>query len=225
MTRQSFSARKATLRLFPSVAAALAIGIFVVDTVTDSEIAVAVLYAAVVLMSARFCRARGVAQVALGCAALTLLTFYMTPQAGPASTGIINTLISLLGIGWTAYLTLQSQSAEAELQQQANLLDLSHDSIFLRDMNNVISYWSRGAEELYGWKRAEAVGKISHELLETSFPAPLDQINAELEGTGWWEGEIVHKKRDGTRVVVTSRWSLQRDKRERPIAVLEPTPI
>ena len=50
-----------------------------------------------------------------------------------------------------------------------------------------------------------------------SFPAPLDQINAEHEGTGWWEGEIVHKKRDGTRVVVTSRWSLQRDKRERPI--------
>jgi len=136
---------------------------------------------------------------------------------GGSSTGIINTLISLLGIGWTTYLTLQSQSAEAELQQQANLLDLSHDSIFLRDMNNVISYWSRGAEELYGWKRAEAVGKISHELLETSFPAPLDQINAELEGTGWWEGEIVHKKRDGTRVVVTSRWSLQRDKRERPI--------
>src|SRR5271166_7167102 len=58
-----------------------------------------------------------------------------------------------------------------------------------------------GAEEQFGWTREEALGKISHQLLETSFPAPLDQIRAELLRTGRWEGEFVHRKRDGERVV------------------------
>ena len=121
----------------------------------------------------------------------------------------------------TTFLALRSQSAEAALREQANLLDLTHDTVFSRGMDDAITYWNRGTEELYGWKRAEAVGKVSHQLLKTIFPAPLDEINAELRRTGRWEGELVHKKRDGTRVVVASRWSLQRDKQSRPAAILE----
>jgi PAS domain S-box-containing protein len=83
-----------------------------------------------------------------------------------------------------------------------------------------ILYWSRGAEELYGWKRDEAVGKLSHELLETTFPVPLDQIRAELARMDRWEGELVQRKRDGTQVVVASRWSLRRDRQGRPTSNL-----
>jgi PAS domain S-box-containing protein len=108
------------------------------------------------------------------------------------------------------------------LRVRANLLDLTHDTVFRRGMDDVITYWNRGAEELYGWTAEEVVGKVTtHQLLRTVFPAPLDEINAELRRTGRWEGELIHSKADGTQVVVASRWSLQRDERQRPLAVLE----
>ena len=113
--------------------------------------------------------------------------------------------------------------AEATLREQASLLNLTHDSIFVRDMNNVITYWNHGAEELYGWTAEEVVGKgvTTHQLLKTVFPAPLDKIEPELLRTSRWEGELVHTKADGTQVVVASRWSLLRDERQRPLTVLE----
>jgi two-component system, LuxR family, sensor kinase FixL len=112
------------------------------------------------------------------------------------------------------------KSAET-LREQAALLDLTHDTIFVRDVNDVITYWNRGAEELYGWTRTEAVGEVSHDLTQTVFPAPLDEIMAELTRTERWEGELVHTRRDGTKVVVASRWSLQRDTQGRPAGTLE----
>ena len=107
------------------------------------------------------------------------------------------------------------------LREQAGLLDLTHDTVFVRDMNDVITYWNRGAEDRYGWSREEAIGKVSHQLMQTIFPVPLEEINAELLRTGRWEGELVHTKRDGTQVIVASRWSLQQDEQGRPLATLE----
>jgi two-component system, LuxR family, sensor kinase FixL len=111
--------------------------------------------------------------------------------------------------------------AEETLREQAALLDLTHDTVFVRDENDVITYWNRGAEELYGWSRNEAVGQNSHDLNQTVFPAPLEDIKAELIRTGRWEGELIHSRRDGTKVVVASRWSLQRDDEARPAGTLE----
>jgi PAS domain S-box-containing protein len=107
------------------------------------------------------------------------------------------------------------------LAEKANVLDLTHDTIFLRDMNNVITYWNRGAEELYGWTSDEVVGKTTHQLLQTVFPSPHEEIDATLLRTGRWEGELRHTKADGTQVLVASRWSLQRDERQQPLAILE----
>jgi PAS domain S-box-containing protein len=113
------------------------------------------------------------------------------------------------------------KQAEEVLREQANLLNLTHDTVFVRDMRDVITYWNRGAEALYGWTREEAVGTVSHQLTHTRFPAPLEAIKAELLRTGRWEGELIHAKRDGTQVVVASRWSLQRDAQGNPMAILE----
>ena len=110
---------------------------------------------------------------------------------------------------------------ETEIRQQASLLNLTHDSIFVRDMQNIITYWNRGAEEFYGWTAAEVLGKVTHRLLQTVFPVQFDEIQAELLRAGRWEGELVHIKADGTQAVVASRWSLQRDEQQRPQAVLE----
>jgi PAS domain S-box-containing protein len=111
--------------------------------------------------------------------------------------------------------------AEQALTEQASLLDLTHDTIFVRDMNDVIRYWNHGAEELYGWSSDEAVGRVTHELTRTIFPVPLERISAQVVEQGRWEGELVHTKRDGSQVVVSSRWSLQRDADGRPVAILE----
>ncbi len=131
----------------------------------------------------------------------------------------------------TADLTQSNQHLQAEiaartrtevtLREQAELLDLTHDTVFVRDEHDVITYWNRGAEELYGWPRAEAVGVIAHARMRTVFPAPLPDIMAELNRTGRWEGELVHTRRDGTPVVVASRWSLRRASPGKPSAIIE----
>jgi PAS domain S-box-containing protein len=115
----------------------------------------------------------------------------------------------------------ERRRAEEILRERASLLDLTHDTVFVRDMNDVITYWNRGAEELYGWTSQEAVGQVTHQLTCTIFPEPLDEINTKLLRTGRWEGELIHATRDGTRVVVASRWSLHRDERGNPDAILE----
>jgi PAS domain S-box-containing protein len=109
----------------------------------------------------------------------------------------------------------------AERTQQASLLNLTHDTIFVRDMSDIITYWNRGAEELYGWPAQEAVGKHSQQLLQAEFPVPPEEIRAELLRTGRWEGELRKTKSDGSGVVVASRWSLRQDEHGRPLAILE----
>jgi PAS domain S-box-containing protein len=113
------------------------------------------------------------------------------------------------------------QKEVAERTQQASLLNLTHDTIFVRDMSDIITYWNRGAEELFGWPAQEAVGKHSHQLLQAEFPIPLEEVRTELLRTGRWEGELRKTKSDGSGVVVASRWSLRQDEQGRPLAILE----
>jgi PAS domain S-box-containing protein len=108
-----------------------------------------------------------------------------------------------------------------ERTQQASLLNLTHDTIFVRDMSDVITYWNRGAQELYGWTEQEAIGKRAHELLHTVFPAPFEEIRTELLRSGRWDGELEKTRSDGTQVAVASRWSLRRNEQQLPAAILE----
>jgi PAS domain S-box-containing protein len=208
-----------TSRALPVIGAAIALGIFILDTITRAE--VAVLYVGVVLLSARFLQKRGIVLASLGLMALTVLSYLLSEHDQSPSIALSTCLLSLAAIGVTAFLAVQSQAREMVLSEQAGLLDLTHDTIFVRDMNDVIVYWNRGAEELYGWKQAEAFGRITHELMQTIFPMPLEKITAELLRNGRWEGELVHTKKDGTKAIVASRWSVQRGAQGRPVAILE----
>jgi len=109
----------------------------------------------------------------------------------------------------------------AERTQQANLLNLTSDTIFVRDIDGSIRYWNRGAEELYGYTAEQALGKRSQELLRTVFPAPFEEIFSQLEKSGRWDGELRHTRVDGSQVIVSSRWSLQRDAQGHPATILE----
>ena len=71
----------------------------------------------------------------------------------------------------------------AERTQQASLLNLTHDSIFVRDMDFIISYWNLGAQELYGWPAEEAIGKISHQLLQTVYPISLARVSGRVRSS------------------------------------------
>ena len=108
-----------------------------------------------------------------------------------------------------------------EVDERSSLLDLTNDSISIRTMDFMLTYWNRGAEDCYGWTRKEAIGKHPQELLRTIYPKPIDQILGELLENHKWEGELTRTKRDGAQVVVWSRWALRRDKQNRPIAILE----
>ncbi|MEW6263104.1 MAG: PAS domain S-box protein [Thermodesulfobacteriota bacterium] len=104
---------------------------------------------------------------------------------------------------------------------QARLLDLTQDAIMVRDMSDLVTFWNRGAEKRYGWSKEEALGRTSHTLLETEFPQSLPEVQRTLITEGFWEGELVHTTRPGQKIVVASRWTLQRDKKGLPAAVLE----
>jgi len=205
---------------FPVIAIAFAIAIFIVDTFTPLGIAVAVLYSVIVLMAGRFVERRGLVLISSACIAITALSFVLQHgiSYGPS---LVRCLVSILAIAITTFLALKSQASAMTLREQASLLDLTHDSVFVRDMTDVITYWNRGAEQLYGWPRDEAIGKVSHELLRTVFPAALEELQATLLHADRLEVELIHTKRDGTEVVVASRWSVQRDAAGRPIATLE----
>jgi two-component system, sensor histidine kinase and response regulator len=115
----------------------------------------------------------------------------------------------------------ERKQAEDALRDQASLLDLCHDAIFVRDLNGTIRFWNKGAQEIYGFSRKYAQGKVSHQLLDTIFPAELAEIERIFLEKERWEGELNHVTRSGRRVVVDSRWAMKRDESGRPVAVME----
>ena len=127
-----------------------------------------------------------------------------------------------LGILTDAFNRMLSETQENQrhLAEQARLLDLSTDAIIVRDMQNTIVFWNRGAEEIYGWTRAEALGKTNAELLHTQFPEPLEQITATLQRDNRWASDLIQTRRDGARIHVSTRWVLDHDARGNPARVL-----
>jgi PAS domain S-box-containing protein len=115
----------------------------------------------------------------------------------------------------------ERKRAGETLARQARLLEVTRDSIMVRRMDGTIEYWNRGAELQYGWSRDEAIGRVSHTLLNTRFPEPLADVELKICRDELWEGELVQTRRDGSRIVVASRWVLQVDEQGWPSSVLE----
>jgi two-component system CheB/CheR fusion protein len=109
---------------------------------------------------------------------------------------------------------------ENTFRVQRAILDIVHDAVIVRDMTGRIQFWSRGAETLYQWTSAEAMGKLSHDLLNTKFPIPLQDVESKALEHNLWEGELVHFTREGEAINVASRWGVLREA-GRPIAILE----
>ncbi len=114
------------------------------------------------------------------------------------------------------------KNAEAQISEQARLLDLAHDAIIVRDMEDRILYWNKSAERIYGWTARETAGRKVEELL------PKDGFNAstyaEIRKTvlaiGYWQGEFTVRTKSGKEVFVEARWTLVRDSQGAPKSVL-----
>jgi PAS domain S-box-containing protein len=115
-------------------------------------------------------------------------------------------------------ITERKRSEEA-LKEQGRILDLA--PVLIRDLSGRILFWNTGAEQMYGWTSQEALEQITHSLLKTEFPRPIEEIKARLYARGHWEGELIHTTREGNRIVVASHWVLHKDEQGTPRAVLE----
>jgi PAS domain S-box-containing protein len=113
----------------------------------------------------------------------------------------------------------ERKRADEALREQARILDLA--PVLIRELNGRIIFWNTGSEQIYGWNAGEALGKITHELFQTEFPRPEEEIRARLLARGHWEGELVHTRKDGARLVIDSHWVLHRDEDDKPKAILE----
>lgn len=96
------------------------------------------------------------------------------------------------------------------LEKKARLIDLSHEAILVRDMDDKIERWNTGCVELFGYAREEAIGAKCGELLRSEFPTGKSEVEASLRETGFWSGELRHLAKDGSPVWVDSRQQLLR---------------
>jgi nitrogen fixation negative regulator NifL len=125
-----------------------------------------------------------------------------------------------LGTEFQESLEIAEKRAE-EMREQAELIEIDHDAIMVRELDGMIRFWNHGAEEIYGYSKEQAVGRISHQLLGTVFPKPLAEIEADILRLGRWDGDLIHTTQDGRRIVVASRWAARRDKNGRVLGMME----
>jgi PAS domain S-box-containing protein len=105
----------------------------------------------------------------------------------------------------------ERKRAEEENKKLLRLLDLTFDAIVIRDNKDQVRYWNHGAQEIYGWTANEAFGNVTHTLLKTTFPEPVENIFAALKKAGRWQGQLTHYSKSGERLTVLSRWALLQD--------------
>jgi PAS domain S-box-containing protein len=127
----------------------------------------------------------------------------------------------IIGVSKIARDISKQKEAEKRIAEQARLLDLTSEAILVRDREDRIVYWNHGASELYGYSQKEALGQVTHKLLRTEHPNQLQQIYHELERNNRWTGELVHQRKDGTKIFVMSNWVLDRDESGKRAFVLE----
>ena len=99
---------------------------------------------------------------------------------------------------------MERQSAE----HLASLLTLSYEPMLAWNLNGTVEFWNAGAEQLYGFAPNEAIGRLSHELLQTKFPIDLSEVRSKLRNERHWSGELRHICKDGREVAVDSRMQL-----------------
>ncbi|HKG78866.1 MAG TPA: PAS domain S-box protein [Pyrinomonadaceae bacterium] len=114
----------------------------------------------------------------------------------------------------------ERKRAEEQIREQAALLDHAQDAILVRDLDQNILFWNKGAEQIYGWRAEEVLGKNAQELLFKEPSSQFDVARKAIIQTGEWKGEMRQTRRDGVEIIVEGRWTLVRDEEGRPKSIL-----
>src|ERR687886_1655335 len=130
----------------------------------------------------------------------------------------------------TKTLQEQNQRLEQEIQQrhrweekiheQAALLDITTDAIFVQDLDNQILFWNKGAERVYGWTSEEAIGKNVLRLLYREALCDIENPSELVAECGSWQGELRQVTKQGKEVIVATRWTLVCDEQGLPKSIL-----
>ncbi|MDP5337829.1 MAG: response regulator, partial [Nodularia sp. (in: cyanobacteria)] len=115
---------------------------------------------------------------------------------------------------------LERKQTEQKIRQQAALLDIATDAIFVHDLDDPVLFWNKAAESLYGWKKAEAIGKKTQELWHENNEPLLEQAFNHLMQHGSWKGELHQRTKSGKEIIVESRWTLVQNFENKPQSIL-----
>jgi PAS domain S-box-containing protein len=204
-----------------SLCIVLIIIIFVIDTFSTWDIAIAVLYVIVVLLASMVSSKRYYVFITQAlCSFLTLLGFLVSHGPNLESASFGRCLVSISAIGITAFLASRNQSINQSLKDHLTLISNTHDAIIVCNLEGQIQSWSLGAERLYGWKEKDVTGQDVKTLLKVrSDPDISTLITHLLDTKEQWEGELIETCNDGSEIIVKSRWSLWIDN-GKPIAII-----
>ncbi|HVJ55016.1 MAG TPA: ATP-binding protein [Aliidongia sp.] len=200
-------------------AIAIAGAICLADLLGPFQGTAATLYVVTILLVAQTGSGRLILWTGAGCALLTAIGFILHIRTGPTGGALAGAGIGLIAIAAATLLSLHDRAKRTTLAEQARILELTHDTVIIRDIEDVIIYWNDGAEALYGWKRHEAVGKHCQQLLHCDFPTA--DVARALREDGRWSGELARSCRNGRRIILSSRWLQRRDPDGRAIGIIE----
>lgn len=166
--------------------------------------------------------------VGFGSAALSLFTDYqlwfpwMVIVAVQIPTGLVwgLTCYSTEQYVQRRHLERERRERERQIREQAALLDKAQDAIIVHDLDWKVSFWNKSAERLYGWTSEEILTRSLVERLVDEEHDSLLEAKSTVLRLGEWTGELKQRKKDGTDVLVQSRWSLVRDEAGEPKSVL-----
>ncbi|MDJ0797278.1 MAG: response regulator [Calothrix sp. MO_167.B12] len=102
---------------------------------------------------------------------------------------------------------LERKRAQETIKAQAALLNVATDAIFVQDLTNTILFWNQAAAKLYGWSKAQAIGKQTSQLWQEK-QTPLQTALSTVLKDGAWQGELQQTTKDNADIVVESRWTL-----------------
>lgn len=106
--------------------------------------------------------------------------------------------------------TAELEKSEEQLRTRAELVELASEAIIVRDWGGTLQFWNSGAENMFGWRKDEILGKDLHSVLKTVFPVSREDAEAELRERGWWEGNLIQTAKNGSEIVVAYRKNLNR---------------